>query len=162
MRDIVHNLDPFCARCFKTPLDRIRPTPRSTLADQQHHEVITKEQHDTVRILSTVLTTTFAMDFFKRQAADFSMPTDPAYYAFSVQGQLRAITLSLMLVATAIVASRVYIRAVMLRVFRLDDFFMVAAMVRTRSCLFLRGHDSHDRNSYAVFLAVASSFMSST
>ena len=70
------------------------------------------------------------MDFFKRQAGAAGLPTDPEYYAFSVQGQLRAITLSLMLVATVAVISRVYIRAFMLRVFRLDDFFMVVATVR--------------------------------
>ncbi|KAF2656269.1 hypothetical protein K491DRAFT_392681 [Lophiostoma macrostomum CBS 122681] len=69
------------------------------------------------------------MDFFKRQAGPAGLPTDPAYYAFSVQGQLRAITLSLMLVAAVAVVSRVYIRAFMLRVFRLDDFFMVVAMI---------------------------------
>jgi hypothetical protein len=73
------------------------------------------------------------MDFFKRQAGPAGVPTDPEYYAFSVQGQLRAITLSLMLVATVTVISRVYIRAFMLRVFRLDDFFMVVAMVRRNS-----------------------------
>ncbi|KAF2738970.1 hypothetical protein EJ04DRAFT_573411 [Polyplosphaeria fusca] len=56
-------------------------------------------------------------------------PTDPSYYAYSIQSQLRAIDISLLTIALIIVLARVYIRTVTLRVFRLDDAFMVAAML---------------------------------
>lgn len=69
------------------------------------------------------------MAAMKRQAPPPNLPTDPAYYTWSVQGQLTAIDLSLMLIALTAVLGRCYIRIFVLRVFRLDDYFMVAAMV---------------------------------
>jgi hypothetical protein len=71
------------------------------------------------------------VDLFTRQeAAAFpGMPTDPAYYTWSVQGQLAAIDLSLMIIASVLVVARVYIRVFVLGVFRVDDYFMVAAMI---------------------------------
>lgn len=74
-------------------------------------------------------------DFFRRQEAPVAfpgIPTDPAYYSWSVQGQLTAIDLSLMIIAAVLVVARVYIRVFVLGVFRLDDYFMVAAMVCNR------------------------------
>jgi hypothetical protein len=68
------------------------------------------------------------MAFVKRQGMP-QMPTDPEYYSWSVQRQLSAITLSLMIVSFVAVVGRVYIRLYVLRLFRLDDYFMVAAMV---------------------------------
>lgn len=59
----------------------------------------------------------------------FVLPTDPEYYTWSVQPQLTAITLSLMIVALVAVIGRLYIRLFVLRVFRLDDYFIVAAML---------------------------------
>ncbi|KAF2796640.1 hypothetical protein K505DRAFT_202661, partial [Melanomma pulvis-pyrius CBS 109.77] len=57
------------------------------------------------------------------------VPTDPAYYTWSIQKHLAAIDLSLMLLALIAVLGRVYIRVFVLRVFRLDDHLIVAAMV---------------------------------
>ncbi|ORY11144.1 hypothetical protein BCR34DRAFT_514285 [Clohesyomyces aquaticus] len=58
------------------------------------------------------------------------LPTiDAAYLAFSIQGQLRAITLSLSILAFLTVAGRVYVRYFVLGVFRTDDYLMVAAML---------------------------------
>lgn len=59
----------------------------------------------------------------------FVAPTDPAYYAWSVQRELKAIDLSLMCLALVAVLGRIWIRVFRLHVFRLDDYFMVAAMV---------------------------------
>jgi hypothetical protein len=60
------------------------------------------------------------------------IPTDPDYFTWSIQGQLRAISLSLMLLALITVLGRVYIRYFVLGVFRIDDYMIVAAMVRNR------------------------------
>jgi hypothetical protein len=69
------------------------------------------------------------MAALKRQGPPPGMPTDPEYYTWSIQGQLTAIDLSFMLIALTAVLGRCYIRIFVLRVFRLDDYFMVAAMV---------------------------------
>jgi len=71
------------------------------------------------------------MAVLRRQDGPPGLPTDPAYYTWSVQTQLTAIDLSLLLIALVAVLGRVYIRLFVLRVFRLDDYFMVAAMVST-------------------------------
>ncbi|KAF2004388.1 hypothetical protein P154DRAFT_616939 [Amniculicola lignicola CBS 123094] len=69
----------------------------------------------------------------------FALPTDPEYYAFSIQNELRAVTLSLLAVALATVLTRIYIRIFLLRVFRLDDYFIVIAMACSTAacCIFL-------------------------
>ncbi|KAF2267549.1 hypothetical protein CC78DRAFT_541507 [Lojkania enalia] len=68
------------------------------------------------------------MAVLKRQGPPPGIPTDPNYFAFSIQKELSAITISLMTVALVAVIGRVYIRACVLHVFRLDDYFIVAAM----------------------------------
>ena len=57
------------------------------------------------------------------------IPTDPTYFTYSVQKHLTAIDLSLMILVLIVVVLRVYIRVFTLGVFRLDDYFMVAATV---------------------------------
>ena len=69
------------------------------------------------------------MGVLRRQGPLINLSTDPAYYTWSVQPQLRAICLSLMILALVAVLTRVYIRIRILRVFRLDDYFIVLAMV---------------------------------
>jgi hypothetical protein len=69
------------------------------------------------------------MAALKRQAPPPGPPTDPEYYTWSIQGQLTAIDLSFMLIALTAVLGRCYIRLFVLHVFRLDDYFIVAAMV---------------------------------
>ncbi|KAF2477036.1 uncharacterized protein BDR25DRAFT_192035, partial [Lindgomyces ingoldianus] len=65
------------------------------------------------------------------------LPTDPAYYTWSIQRHLTAIDLSLMILALITVLGRVYIRVFVLHVFRLDDYLIVAAMVCSiLSCCF--------------------------
>lgn len=59
-----------------------------------------------------------------------SLPTDPAYYSWSIQGKLTAIDLSLTVLALVTVLTRLYIRLFVLHIFRFDDYFIVAAMVR--------------------------------
>lgn len=63
------------------------------------------------------------------------IPTDPAYYAWSIQVHLVATALAITLSALITVLGRVYIRAVTLRVFGADDYFIVAAMVDIPSAL---------------------------
>lgn len=69
------------------------------------------------------------MAVLNRQGPPPGVPTDPAYYTWSIQRHLAAIDLSLMLLALIAVLGRLYIRVFVLRVFRLDDHLIVAAMV---------------------------------
>lgn len=71
--------------------------------------------------------TLLKMAVLQRQLPE--IPTDPAYYTYSVQKHLTAIDLSLMILVLIVVFLRVYIRVFTLGVFRLDDYFMVAATV---------------------------------
>jgi hypothetical protein len=57
------------------------------------------------------------------------LPTDPEYYTWSIQGQLTAIDLAFMLIALIAVLGRLYIRLFVLRLFRVDDYFIVLAMI---------------------------------
>lgn len=69
------------------------------------------------------------MGTLRRQGLPRGKPTDPAYYSWSVQSQLTSITLATMLIALIAVLGRVYVRVFVLRVLRLDDYFILAAML---------------------------------
>ncbi|KAF2872245.1 hypothetical protein BDV95DRAFT_605876 [Massariosphaeria phaeospora] len=64
-----------------------------------------------------------------RRQAPLEIPTDPAYYAWTIQPRLTAIDISLLVLALVTVLARLYIRVVVLKLFRLDDAFIAAAMV---------------------------------
>ncbi|KAF2744763.1 hypothetical protein M011DRAFT_407778 [Sporormia fimetaria CBS 119925] len=68
------------------------------------------------------------MPVFRRQGPS-GLPTDPEYYKWSIQRQLTSIDISLMVIALVAVLARMYIRVFVLRVFRLDDYFILAAMI---------------------------------
>jgi hypothetical protein len=65
----------------------------------------------------------------RRQSDLLAIPDDPEYYTWSTQGRLAGVVTLLMTCALVAVLIRIYIRIFMLHVFRIDDYFIVAAVV---------------------------------
>ena len=65
----------------------------------------------------------------KRQAAGAPPPPSPEYIAYTNAPEILAITGSFFAVAAVVVLLRCYVRIAMLKVFGIDDYIMVFAMV---------------------------------